>query len=108
MGERRVQSVMGRDRQRMSMAYRRRGVALNAPIAKFRYRFLFVRDGRHFHVCGLATEEQSLWLSFLRRRYPARKLWISLSISQHRPAALSGWRNAHAGESGPQFPVVAA
>ena len=52
MGERRVQSVMGRDRQRMSMAYRRRGVALNAPIAKFRYRFLFVRDGRHFHVVG--------------------------------------------------------
>jgi hypothetical protein len=36
----------------MSTAYRRRGVALNALIAKFRYRFLLVRDGRHFHVVG--------------------------------------------------------
>jgi hypothetical protein len=92
----------------MSTAYRRRGVALNALIAKFRYRFLLVRDGRHFHVCGLATDEQSLWQSFLQRRYPTRKLWISLSISQDRPAALNGWRNAHAGESGSQFQIEAA
>ena len=63
MRERRVQSVMGRDRQRMSMACRRRGVALDALIAKFRYRFysfamrvtsmLWARHGRTKPLAGL-------------------------------------------------------